>query len=319
MTLSLAFTTCLPLVDSTKRRSLCKTSPSRPRYRQCSTRASQDAGSPAPTYPRPEPPFPSLYDAWFPPNELSVQVQDSVERAVSDGHRLLELQWPVVPNLEEIAAGTLLNFKFGKFVSRVLGMDEPKDYMLIKRYLAPFCNLYWTVCLAQTPCFRDRVVWAVSTDGVAKTAAEGQLKNVRLASIRNLPETSDDDVVVIIDPRVNDVWKRGAEIRPKNGYTVFLNSQFNESYGLTGPRRGVLKETQVAYMVKRVTRGYVFYAYPGPWRACLEKPDLGIDELKCFEEEPKLRDIASVVRLESNRRYGSFYNDRYVRGFGGRL
>ncbi|PXF47560.1 hypothetical protein BWQ96_02704 [Gracilariopsis chorda] len=315
----LSFITSIPLIKATERRLLCKTSPSRSQNRRCATRAVQEAGDQASIEPKPETPFPVLYDAWFPPNELSIQMQKCVERAVTNGHTLLELQWPVVPNLEEIAAGTLLNFKFGKHVSRVLGMDEPKDYMLIKRYLAPFCNLYWTLCLSQTPCFRDRVVWAVSTDGVSKTAAEGQLKNVRLASMRNPPETGDDDVLVIIDPRVNDVWKRGAQLRPKNGYTVFLNSQFNESYGLTGPRRGVLKDTQVAYMLKRVTRGYVFYAYPGPWRACLEKPDLGIEELKCFEKEPKLRDIAAVVRLESNRRYGSFYNDRYVRGFGGRL
>ncbi|KAI0567119.1 hypothetical protein FGB62_4g033 [Gracilaria domingensis] len=282
-------------------------------------RAMQDSVNPTPADSKPAIPFPQLYDAWFPPHELRDQMQTSLTAAVEDGHTLLELQWPVVPNLEEIAAGTLLNFEFGKFVSRVLGMAAPKDYMLIKRYLASFCNLYWTLCVAQAPCFQDRVVWALSTDGVSKVAAADRLMNVRLGSMRNLPETGEDDVLVIADPRVNEVWKRGAQIRPKNGYTVFLNSQFNESYGLTGPRRGPLKETIVVYMLKRVTRGYVFFAYPGPWRACLEKPDLQIEELKEFEKEPKLREIAGVVRSESNKRYGGFYNDRYVRGFGGRL
>ncbi|CAN8073498.1 unnamed protein product [Agarophyton chilense] len=323
MSISIAFISALTFKTRPGSLTIKQTCRTSRQSRVTPARAALDPKNPTPTSSpgnsTPEFSFPRLYDAWFPPHELRDQMQASVTAAVEDGCRLLELQWPVVPNLEEIAAGTLLNFEFGKFVSRVLGMDQPKDYMLIKRYLAAFCNLYWSLCVAQAPCFRERVVWALSTDGVSKAAAESRLKNVRVGSMRNPPEIGEDDVVVVVDPRVNEVWKRGAKLRPKNGYTVFLNSQFNENYGLTGPRRGPLKVTQVAYMLKRVTRGYVFYAYPGPWRACMEKPDLQVEELIQFEKEPKLRDIASVVRLESNKRYGGFYNDRYVRGFGGRL
>lgn len=265
-------------------------------------------------------PFPQLYEAWFGPgHELATQMRTSVTAAVSSGARALELQWPVVPNLEEISAGTLLNFEFGKMVAEEFGMASAADYSLIRRYLASFCNLYWVKQVAAAEPFRNRTVWALSSDSVSKARAVDRLGNVRVGSLRKPPETSPGDVVVIIDPRYNESWQKGMRLRPEDGFVVFLNSQFNESYGLTGPRRGSLSETVPVYFLKRVTRGYAFRAFPGPWRACLEKPDLSVEELKTFDKEPKLRDIAAIVRGESNNRYGGFFNDRYVRGFGGRL
>lgn len=267
-----------------------------------------------------DPPFPTLYDAWFgPTHQLTAQVQDAITKAYADGIRDMELQWPVVPNLEEIAAGTKLNFEFGKFVARELGMADLSDYQLIKRYLASFCNLYWVREIANAEPFRERTVWAIATDSVSKKRAEEQLRNVKLGTLRRPPDIGGDDVVVIIDPRFNEVWQKGMKLKPKNGCVIFLNSQFNESYGLTGPRRGIMKNVRPVYFLRRITRGYVYYVFPGPWRACLEKPDLGIEELGHYEEEPKLRTVALQVREESNNRYGGFNNDRYVQGFGGRL
>lgn len=236
----------------------------------------------------------------------------------------MELQWPTVPNLEEIAAGTLLNFEFGKQVAADLGMASTEDYPLIKRYLAQFCNLYWAKKVSQAPPFRERTVWVLSTDAVSKTRAEPTLGNVRLASLRNPPkkgEVGPDDVVVILDPRNTSVWVKGAKMLPEGGQgaVVFLNSQFNETYGLTGPRNGVLKGTEPVYFLKRVTRGYVYRSFPGDWIAYLEKPDLSVEVVGQFEGLPKLSEVAKVVREVSNNRYGGFYNDRYVRGFGGRL
>lgn len=282
--------------------------------------------------------FPMLYDAWFAPTlELSGQMQAAVGRAYAAGVRDMELQWPVVPNLEEIAAGTVLNMKFGKQVAADLGMLDSGNYQYIKRYLASFCNVWWALQIAKAPIFTSssaadgdtkspRTVWCVSSDGISKAAAEDRLAkyNVRLASLRNPPpknEMKQGDVVVICDPRFDEQWKKGAGLKAAGDESVliFLNSQFNESYGLTGPRWGRLKQTECVYFLKRVTRGYVFYSYPGPWTACLEKPDSSIEVLREFEKQPSLRDISGVVRQESNRRYGGLHNDRYAQGFGGRL
>lgn len=236
----------------------------------------------------------------------------------------MELQWPVVPNLEELAAGTLLNFEFGKQVSVDLGMSSPSDYPLIKRYLTQFCNLYWAKQVASCESFGGRTVWALSCDDVAKHRAEGTLRNVRIGSVRTPPkkgEIGPDDVVIILDPRDTTSWVKGAKLLPGGGegVLVFLNSQFNETYGLTGPRNGVLKGTEPVYFLKRVTRGYVFRSYPEQWLSYLEKPDMSVEVVAKFDGLPKLSEVAKVVREVSNNRYGGFYNDRYVKGFGGRL
>lgn len=268
--------------------------------------------------------FPTLYDAWFKPGlQLSEQARDAVVRAYAAGVRDMELQWPVVPNVEEISAGTLLNFEFGRQAADDLGMRDDGQYQLIKRYLASFCNVWWAIELSKAPVFAGRTIWVLSTDGVSRSAVQAP-DNVKFASLRAPPAAGDmrsDDVVVVLDPRFNEVWKKAATLKAKgdDAVLIFLNSQFNETYGLTGPRFGKLRDVTPVYFLKRVTRGYVFYSYAGQWRACMERPDMTIEEVERFEQMPKLRDVSNAVRVVSNARYGGLNNDRYVRGFGGRL
>lgn len=223
-------------------------------------------------------------------------------------------------NLEEIKFGTRLNMDFGIHISEELGMSSKEDYQLIKRYLGEFSDLYWAKQIAQL--FPTQTVWAVSTeDAVNKQRAEKSLGNVRLASLRkgNLPDAKDGDVLVIIDPRMTSTWETAARLQPSpTSPIIFMNSQFNETYGICGPRRGPMKDTEAVYFLRRVTRGYVFRAYPGPWQAILEQPDMTCEVLKTFDELPKLGQVAGLVRETSNNRYGAF-NDRYAKGFGGRL
>jgi hypothetical protein len=199
-------------------------------------------------------------------------------------------------------------------------MDGAKEYPLVKRYLGEFSDLYWVLELAKA--FPDRTVWAVFLDGVAKAAAGPRLGGVRLASLSagRLPDAKDGDVICCVDPRATDSWLAAAKLQPSpTSPLVFLNSQFNETYGLVGPREGALKDVETVYFLKRVTRGYAFRSYPGPWQAVLERPDCSCEVLQTFgSRTPKLRDIASIVRMTSNDRYGAF-NDRYAKGFGGRL
>lgn len=266
--------------------------------------------------------LPKLYDAWFAPgHQLAGAMMGAIERAHADGVRQMELQWPCVPNLEEIEAGTRNNQLFGFQVAADLGMDSKQDYPLVKRYLASYANLYWAKRVAATKPFRDVRSYAVRGDSVRTDNVDlGDMLTV--VSRRNPPELQDGELAIVIDPRYNDEWFTGARMRTgenKHATVVFLNSEFNETYGLTGPRRGAMKDTKVVYMLKRVTRGYVFYAYPGPWRGYLEKPDCSVEVVKEFEDTPKLGTVARIIREESNRRYGGFNNDRYVRGIGGRL
>lgn len=264
--------------------------------------------------------MPKLYDAWFPPtNEIAMQARAAVAAAIADGKYQMELKWPCVPNLEEIKFGTKINFEFGNHVARTLGMATPANYPLVKRYLGEFCDLYWVVELAKV--FPDRTVWAVFQDGVSKEKATLPVPNVRLSSFRQgkEPTPAEGDVVVIVDPRMTDSWIAGAKLQASpESPLIFLNSQFNETYGLVGPRRRLLKDVETVYFLRRVTRGYAYRSYPHPWQAILELPDCSCEVLQTFHDTPKLSDIANLVRTTSNDRFGAF-NDRYAKGFGGRL
>jgi Domain of unknown function (DUF1995) len=266
--------------------------------------------------------MPQLYDAWFPPDhELAVQMRAAVTAAIGDGIFKMELKWPCVPNLEEVAFGTRANMMFGKqVVAPALGMDTKEDYPLVKRYLTQFSDLYWVSQVAKA--FPDRTVWAYTTDNVSKTRAEGSLTNVRLCnprSIKSGERPKDGDCVVIVDPRGDEDWKTGVKLQPSpNSPLIFLNSQFSETYGLLGPRSGELAGTEAVYFIRRVTRGYVFRSYPQAWQAVLERPDMSCEVVASFDRLPSLREVASIVRVTSNDRYGAF-NDRYAKGFGGRL
>lgn len=173
----------------------------------------------------PPTPMPQLYSAWFPPsNELACQMRDSATEALSSSIYQMEIKWPCVPNLEEKDFGTKNNFEFGKHVAASLGMLAPEAYPLIKRYLGQFSDLYWVTQLA--PLFPDVTVWAVFTDGITKDIAVVP-DNVRLTSLKaGALATEKGDVVVIVDPRPTDVWKRGAKLQASpTSPLIFLNSQ----------------------------------------------------------------------------------------------
>lgn len=56
----------------------------------------------------------------------------------------------------------------------------------------------------------------------------------------------------------------------------------------------------------------------GPWEAYIEKPDGSVELLESYKEKPPLNKVATYVREESFKRY-AINNDRYAKGFGGRL
>jgi hypothetical protein len=70
-----------------------------------------------------------------------------------------------------------------------------------------------------------------------------------------------------------------------------------------------------AYFLKRISKGWIFRTFPGPWRAYLEKPDGGCELLGSYDTKPELGEVAKMVREESFKRF-AVGNDRW---FDGRL
>jgi hypothetical protein len=58
--------------------------------------------------------------------------------------------------------------------------------------------------------------------------------------------------------------------------------------------------------------GWIFRAYPGPYKAYLDTPDGSPPTLlKTWDKKPTLREVSALVRSENSKRYG-LTNDRYM-------
>jgi hypothetical protein len=107
-------------------------------------------------------------------------------------------------------------------------------------------------------------------------------------------ETRNNEMVICVNPGGEQVWDKiaSAHVSP-SGTFVVLNNAYSTSYDI-GNQRGY----EEAYYLKRISKGWVFRQYPGPWEAYLEKPDGTVELLKSYKTKPLLRDVSALVRDE---------------------
>ncbi|GAB0494473.1 hypothetical protein MMPV_005767 [Pyropia vietnamensis] len=296
--------------------------------------------------------LPVMYDAWFAPKgtppveggELATRARRAIIRALDAGVTRMEVCFPCVPNVEELAYGTALNQAFGFQVADTLGMrDDGRSYRLVKTYLQSFANVYWVCALAPALLRQGGsdgsvggggggdegggTVHALTTDSVVKerAAAAAAAASVRISSLRSRASLAvgPADAVVVVDPRATDTWRTAAAVVPPGDKTplVALNASFTETYGLGGPLPDVFEPV---FYLKRVSKGWILREYPGPWEVWLETPptaDLpsgSVELLSATAAKPRLGDVSKALRGVSLNRFGIF-NDRWAKGFGGRL
>ena len=75
---------------------------------------------------------------------------------------------------------------------------------------------------------------------------------------------------------------------------IVMNNAYSTTYNL-GNKRGF----EEAYYLKRISKGWVYRSFPGPWQAYLEKPDGTVELMKSYNKKPELREVATLVREES--------------------
>jgi hypothetical protein len=122
------------------------------------------------------------------------------------------------------------------------------------------------------------------------------------------------EAVIAINPGGEETWNRIVSAHGSPGAPfVVLNNAYSTTYGL-----GNQCNFEEAYYLKRISKGWVFRAFPGKWEAYLEKPDGSVELLKSYKEKPELREVSALVRDESFKRF-AINNDRFSKGFGERL
>lgn len=279
--------------------------------------------------------MPDLYNGWFTgtytymgsdgetertvagTNEINDNMLAAVQAARADGITKMEVTFPPVPNLEEVDFGTALNFQFSKEIREEMGILDVKMKTEVRRALVDWANLHWARRLsgafpAGTPTF------IAHCDQTDKSPANSPGDNVWVGPLARLPVGSvgEGQVLVTVNPGVEEVWLKHRKVAEPGATHVFLNSiSGGWTYELGGP---CSDEYECIYFLKRISKGWVFRQYPGPWQALVEAPDGSVICLQTFDKKPLLRDAAKVVREFSFSKF-SIFNDRYAKGFGGRL
>mmetsp|Transcript_24389 Transcript_24389/g.57203 ORF Transcript_24389/g.57203 Transcript_24389/m.57203 type:complete len:293 (+) Transcript_24389:35-913(+) len=265
--------------------------------------------------------MPALYNGWN-NEQLSKQAASAVSRAIGAGKTKIEVNFPPVPNVEEVKFGTPLNQKFGKNVVakdlKFKGGYKPGSE--VSRQLIAYSNVYWAKKLAGAAkggVLGGKQACVLSSEPVnfANIQSMGDLsRSGKIMSEKARKEGRTGEAVICINPGGEEQWDRIVSAHVQPGCPcIMLNSAYSTSYDL-GNKRGF----EEAYYLKRISKGWVFRSFPGPWEAYLERPDGTVELLQQYRTKPALREVAALVRDESFKRY-AINNDRWSPGFGERL
>jgi predicted CopG family antitoxin len=262
--------------------------------------------------------MPKIYDAWF-NDQIAKQANAAISRAVASGKRIMEVQFPPVPNVDEVKFGTPLNQKFGQSqLARDLKCKGGyKPGSKLSRNLLPYANIYWAKRIAgavKGGALGGKPVGVLTAEAVDfdEIGNLGDLTRTgKIFTDKARKEGRSNEAMICINPGGEETWERlvSAHGQP-NCPLVVLNNSYSTTYDL-----GNKKNFEEVYYLKRISKGWVFRSFPGDWEAYLEKPDGNVELLKSYKTKPSLREVSELVRETSFQRYAMF-NDRYM---GGRL
>lgn len=263
--------------------------------------------------------MPVVYKGYF-DSQIAKQAATAVSKAISAGKTRIEVNFPPVPNLDEVRFGTPLNKKFGTLVV-AKELSIPGGYKPgsdLARQQVAFANMYWAkkISGAVGGGILGKPVTVLSAEQVSYDQIKNKGGMSKIAPLQVSQQKAPTAAAcIVVNPGGEETWERirNAYMKGDRAPLVVLNNAYSTTYGL-GNKRGY----EEAYFLKRVSKGWVFRAFPGKWQAYLEKPDGGVELLKAYGSKPELNQVATLVREESFRRY-AISNDRYSPGFGERL
>lgn len=214
-----------------------------------------------------------------------------------------------------------MNQKFGKsIISGDLGFKGGyKPGSEISRNLIAYSNIYWAKKIAGAarggPLGGPACVLSSEPVNFNAMSKFGDLsRQGKIGSQEARQQGRNKECIICINPGGEETWDRLESAYGSPGAPfVILNNAYSTTYDL-GNKRGY----EEAYYLKRISKGWIYRSFPGPWQSYLERPDGKVELMESYKSKPLLRDVATVVREESFKRY-AINNDRWSPGFGERL
>lgn len=187
---------------------------------------------------------PNLYDGWI-NEQVAKQARTAVGKAVAAGKKKIEVNFPPVPNVDEVKFGTPMNQKFGKtVVAKDLGV--PGGYRPgsnVSRQLIAFSNVYWAKQIAPA-LVGSPVGGNPVTVLTAEPVAFSEVKKNGVNAVGTVSQgpigsnAKQNGAVIAINPGGEETWERlygryGTSSAP----FVVLNSAYSTTYDL-GNKKG---------------------------------------------------------------------------------
>lgn len=239
--------------------------------------------------------MPKIYDGWF-NEQVSKQASTAVSKAIAAGKSKIEVNFPPVPNVDgkkvivfacgrnleshfcifspEVKFGTPLNQKFGKSVlAKDLGIPGGyKPGSELSRQLIAFANVYWAKRIgaaASGSPLGGKPVCVLSAEPVSfdQIKSRGSVSRVGAVMSKSARQQGrNGEVIICVNPGGEETWDRVVSAHGSpGGPFIVLNNAYSTTYNL-GNKRGF----EEAYYLKRISKGWVFRSFPGPWEAYLE-------------------------------------------------
>ena len=184
--------------------------------------------------------MPKLYDGWF-NEQVWKQAATAVSRAVSAGKKKIEVNFPPVPNVEEVKFGTPLNQKFGKTVI-AKDLAIPGGYKPgsdLSRQLIAYSNVYWAKRIgaaASGAPLGGKPVCVLSTEpvGFSQIKSRGPVSRVgAVMSQEARQQGRNGEVIVCINPGGEETWERLVSAHSSPGAPfIVLNNAYSTTYNL---------------------------------------------------------------------------------------
>jgi len=258
--------------------------------------------------------FPNLYKGWIKSDggQIESQMVKATKAALGKGVKYMEVLFDPVPNLDEVAFGTAWNQKLRKEVSSTLKVPE---YACNRGGPATleWSNIYSASQLARGVGRKKVVALSISGEGCKGQFLPTLTKGMQLLPLKDTKrkdylegQLKGTDLVIVLSPCQESHYIDAKSVGDALGCPVLaLNSPYSYRYDIGGG-----KPFELAYVMKRIPKGWIFRQFPGAFEAIIEGPNYEVFKADKFDAQPSLPVITKVSMAASANKYGAAGNDR---------
>lgn len=257
--------------------------------------------------------FPNLYKGWIKADggQIEKQMIKATNAALGKSIKYIEVLFDPVPNLDEVAFGTSWNQKLRKEVAATLKVP---DYACNRGgpSTLEWSNIYWASQLTRGVAKKKVVALSISGEGCKGQFLPTLAKGMTLLPIKEAKKMTTDgslkgtDLVIVLSPCQQSHYMDAKAIADALGCPVIaLNSPYSYRYDI-----GAGKPFELAYVMKRIPKGWIFRQFPDAFEAIIEGPNYEVFKAGTFDTQPSLPIISKFSMAASANKYGAAGNDR---------